>query len=114
MLAGQLARSGVVIISGLAFGVDAFAHQACVEAKAVAVAILPTPIQNIHPVSNQNLAKRIIENGGTLISEYEAGSVVHKGNFIERNRIVSGLCDILLITEAAVNSGSLHTARFAL
>jgi DNA processing protein len=113
-LAGELAGAGIVIISGLAFGVDAAAHEATVEAGGTAVAILPTPVEDIHPVSNQHLARKIIGSGGTLISEYSVGSQIHKNNFIERNRIVSGLADVLLITEAAVNSGSLHTARFAL
>jgi predicted Rossmann fold nucleotide-binding protein DprA/Smf involved in DNA uptake len=66
-------------------------------------------------LSNQQLASKILETKGTLITEYSANSPISKANFIERNRIVSGLCDVLLlITEAAVNSGSLHTARFAL
>jgi len=110
----ELAKSGVVIISGLAYGVDATAHQAAVEAGGTAVAILPTSLAKIVPVSNQHLAQKIVENGGTLLSEYASGDEVYKTNFVARNRIVSGLCDILLITEAAVNSGSLHTARFAL
>jgi DNA processing protein len=112
--ATELAQAGIVIISGLAFGVDACAHEATVNAGGLAVAVLPTPLDNIQPVSNQQLARKIIATGGTLISEYNSGAFVSKVNFIERNRIVSGLCDGLLITEAAVNSGSLHTARFAL
>jgi DNA processing protein len=113
-LATELAQAGAAIISGLAFGVDAEAHKAAVKARGVAVAVLPTPIDNIQPVSNQHLARDILRTNGTLISEYSSGDFVSKANFIERNRIVSGLCDILLITEAAINSGSLHTARFAL
>lgn len=112
--AAQTARAGVVIISGLAFGVDAAAHQAAVEAGGTAVAVLPTPLQQITPVGNQQLARKIINSGGTLISEYTKGADVYVTNFVARNRIVSGLCDVLLITEAAINSGSLHTARFAL
>jgi DNA processing protein len=112
--ASELAGAGAVVISGLAFGVDAEAHQAALEAQGTAVAVLPTPLDRISPVSNQQLARRIIEQGGTLISEYPNDSEVYVGNFVARNRIVSGLCDVLLITEAAVNSGSLHTARFAL
>jgi DNA processing protein len=113
-LATELAQMGIVIISGLAFGVDACAHEAVVNAGGLAVAVLPTPIDNVQPVSNQQLARKILVTGGTLISEYDSGAFVSKVNFIARNRIVSGLCDGLLITEAAVNSGSLHTARFAL
>jgi DNA processing protein len=112
--ASELAQAGVVIISGLAFGVDAAAHHAALEAGGTAVVILPTPLDKISPVSNQQLARRISDQHGTLISEYPNGDEVHVSNFIARNRIVSGLADIVLITEAAVNSGSLHTARFAL
>jgi DNA processing protein len=112
--ASELAQAGVVIISGLAFGVDAAAHHAALEAGGTAVVILPTPLDKISPVSNQQLARRILDQHGTLISEYPNGDEVHVSNFIARNRIVSGLADIVLITEAAVNSGSLHTARFAL
>jgi DNA processing protein len=113
-IATELAQAGIVIVSGLAFGVDAAAHEATVTAGGLAVAVLPTSLDNIQPVSNQQLARKILDTGGTLISEYSSDSPITKANFIERNRIVSGLCDALLITEAAVNSGSLHTARFAL
>jgi DNA processing protein len=112
--ASELAGAGIVIISGLAFGVDAEAHHAALEAGGQCVAVLPTPLDKISPVSNQQLAQKIAGQGGTLITEYACGSEVHVSNFIARNRIVSGLCDVLLITEAAINSGSLHTARFAL
>jgi DNA processing protein len=112
--ASELAQAGVVIISGLAFGVDAAAHHAALEAGGTAVVILPTPLDKISPVSNQQLARKILDQHGTLISEYPNGDEVHVGNFIARNRIVSSLADVVLITEAAVNSGSLHTARFAL
>ncbi|PJE65664.1 DNA-protecting protein DprA [Candidatus Saccharibacteria bacterium CG10_big_fil_rev_8_21_14_0_10_47_8] len=113
-LVSELAGVGVVIISGLALGIDSIAHQAALEANGQTVAVLPTPLDNIYPASHNNLAQNILSQGGTLISEYPPGSTPYKLNFIARNRIVSGLADILLITEAAVNSGTLHTARFAL
>lgn len=113
-ISGELARHGVVIISGLALGVDSVAHQSALDAGGCTVAVLPTPLEDIYPPSHLNLARQIIQSGGTLISEYPAGSDVFRVNFIIRNRIVSGLADILLITEAAVNSGTMHTARFAL
>jgi DNA processing protein len=112
--ARELANSGVVVVSGLAFGVDAEAHWAALEANGLCVAVLPTPLDRISPVSNQQLASKIIGCDGTLVTEYSNGADVHVSNFIARNRIVSGLADVILITEAAVNSGSLHTARFAL
>lgn len=113
-LVTDLSRAGVVIISGLALGVDAESHKACLSAGGLTVAVLPTSLDKIYPASHNNLAREIVERGGTLISEYPAGSDAYKVNFIARNRIVSGLADGLLITEAAVNSGTMHTARFAL
>ncbi len=110
----ELARAGVVVISGLALGVDAAAHQGALEAGGVTVAILPTSLDKVYPSSHSNLANRIIDKGGTLISEYSQDDGIFKTNFVARNRIVAGLADVLLITEAALKSGSLHTARFAL
>lgn len=113
-LAAELAAAGVTIISGLALGVDSEAHRATLDGGGLTVAVLPSPIERIYPASHLQLAKRIIDNGGTLISEYGAGQEVFPVNFIARNRLVSGLADVLLITEAAANSGTMHTARFAL
>jgi DNA processing protein len=113
-LTDELASAGVTIISGLAYGIDAIAHQAALDAGGRTVAVLPTGLNDIYPAVHKNLARQIIAAGGALVSEYAPGSAVYKGNFIARNRIVSGLADALLITEAAINSGSLHTARFAL
>lgn len=113
-MAGDLAGSGVVIISGLALGVDSIAHQAVIDAGGLTVAVLPTSLTQIYPASHLNLAKQIVETGGSLISEYPPGAEAYKINFIARNRIVSGLADVLLITEAARNSGTMHTASFAL
>lgn len=113
-LAKELASSGVVIISGLAFGIDSIAHKAALEAGGVTVAVLPSSIDHIYPASHRGLAQQIIENGGALVSEYEKGEPIMKHNFIGRNRIISGLSDAVLIPQAAVNSGSLHTANFAL
>ncbi len=113
-LAGELAEQGIVIISGLALGVDSIAHQAALDSQGLTAAVLPTSLDTIYPASHVGLAKRIIDSGGTLISEYPPASIAFKQNFIARNRIVSGLANGLLITEAAAASGSLHTARFAL
>lgn len=114
-LAGDLARAGVVIISGLAIGVDGIAHRAALEAGGLTIAVLPSGLEYIYPASHQQLAKQIIEQGGALISEYpEHEKIAYKGNFVARNRIVSGLADAVLITEAAEKSGTLHTADFAL
>ncbi len=113
-LASKLAEQGIVIVSGLAMGVDGTAHRAALEAGGLAIAVLPGPLENIVPATNRRLAQEIINKGGALVSEYAAGEVPFKQNFIARNRIVSGLAKTVLIPEAAEKSGSLHTANFAL
>lgn len=113
-LAARLAEQGLVIISGLALGADSVAHRAALEAGGLCVAVLPGPLDNILPVANRYLAKRILGSGGALISEYGPGTVPQRQYFIARNRLVSGLADVVLITEAPEKSGTLHTADFAL
>lgn len=112
--ARELAANGVVIVSGLALGVDSIAHEACLEAGGKTIAVLPTSLDNIYPSSHRQLAKNILDRGGALMSEYESGMPGLKQNFIERNRLVSGISDGVLIPEAAIKSGTLHTANFAL
>lgn len=113
-LAREAAEQGITIISGLALGVDGLAHQAALEAGGTTVAILPSGLDKIYPATHHQLAERILQQGGALITEYPAGTAPFKTNFIARNRIVSGMSNAVLITEAAVKSGSLHTANFAL
>ena len=112
--ATELAKQGITIISGLAFGVDSIAHQAALDAGGRTVAVLPSPLESIYPASHRQLARHIVEQGGALVTEYPVGTESFKGNFVARNRIIAGLADVTLITEAALKSGSLHTARFAL
>lgn len=113
-LAGELAAVGVVIISGLALGIDSIAHKAALDAGGLTVAVMPGGLDRIYPASHRNLARQILNQGGALISEYPVGANIFKQNFIARNRLVSGLSDALLVTEAAAASGTIHTARFAL
>jgi DNA processing protein len=112
-LARELAEQGIVIISGLALGVDALAHQATLDAGGLAIAVLPSPIEQIVPTTNRRLAQRILEQGGALVSEYDADALILPQNFIARNRIVSGLAKAVLITEASDQSGTKHTVTFA-
>ncbi len=112
-LAKEAAEQGITIVSGLALGVDGLAHRAALEAGGTTIAVLPSGLDAIYPASHHNLAQRILEQGGALISEYPAGTPAFKTNFIDRNRLVSGLSEAVLITEAAPKSGSLHTAQFA-
>lgn len=113
-LAQELAEQGIVIISGLALGVDALAHESALTVDGLCIAVLPCPLDKIVPATNYGLALRILEKGGVLVSEYQSGEVAFRQNFIARNRIVSGLADAVVITEASNKSGSLHTAGFAL
>jgi len=113
-LARELAEQGIVIVSGLALGVDAVAHQAALDAGGLTIAVLPGPVDQIYPRSHMPLAEQILAKGGALISEYSERPEAFKSNFVARNRLVAGLADALLITEAAEKSGTLHTARFAL
>jgi len=113
-LAGELARAGVVIISGLALGVDSIAHKAALDAGGLTLAVLPGSLCNIYPANHQGLARRIVAQGGALVTEYPEGAVTYPSNFIARNRIISALSDAVLVVEAAERSGSLSTANFAL
>lgn len=113
-ISGELAEKGIVIVSGLALGVDSIAHEAALEAKGKTIAVLPCGLDEIYPASHTELARRILKTGGTLVSEYPSGTEPYKTNFVARNRIIAGLSAGVLITEAAEKSGSLHTANFAL
>jgi DNA processing protein len=112
-LAAELAGQGIVIIGGLALGVDGLAHRSALEAGGLAIAVLPGPLERIVPATNRRLGQALLTGGGALVSEYAAGEVPFKQNFIARNRLMSGLADAVLITEAGEKSGSLYTARFA-
>lgn len=113
--ANELAKKGVVIVSGLAIGVDGIAHTAACDAQGTTIAVLPCGLPKIYPSTHRDLAKRIIEEGGALVTEYDSDvDSIHQYHFLERNRIVAGLADVLLITEAAARSGTLNTAAHAL
>ena len=112
-LAYELARRGAIVVSGLAYGIDACAHRGCLDAGGTTVAVLGTPIDKIYPRSNLGLAKRIVERGA-IISEFPPGTETHNWHFLRRNRIVAGLSDVLIIVEAARKSGTHQTASDAL
>lgn len=112
--ARELARGGFTIVSGLALGIDAAAHEGCLEAKGRTIAVLASGLNAIYPATNENLGRKIIENGGAIISEYPLDSSPLPYRFLERNRIVSGLSKGVLVVECPKESGSLATARFAL
>ena len=146
-MAYELAKRGVIIISGLAYGIDSIAHQACLDAGGCTIAVLGTPIDHIYPRNHLSLAREILEKDGAILSEYaprdaqdaliapgEAvfdGKLWHdyneplpssvvkrnldmKTSFLYRNRLISGLADIVVVVEAATKSGTLNTATHAI
>jgi len=113
-IARGLGRGGVSVVSGLAIGIDACAHRGNMEGGAPTVAVLGSGVDEVYPSSNRVLARRILETGGALISEYPPGMGPRKWTFPARNRIISGLSRGVLIVEAPQRSGALITARFAL
>jgi len=118
-LAYKAAQKGAVVVSGLAFGIDSVAHRAALDAGGVTVAVLGTAIDQIYPAAHRGLAEEIIEKGGMVMSEVAPGVRFQwqreaKKCFLERNRLIAGLADVVVIPEAAERSGSLNTAMHAL
>lgn len=109
-LAKECAESGLTIISGLALGIDTYAHQAALDCGGKTVGVLGCGLDMIYPVSNFGLAKSILENDGAIISEFPIGVQPMKQNFPARNRIIAGLSSGVLVVEAAEKSGALITA----
>jgi DNA processing protein len=113
-IAGNLSRLGISIVSGLALGIDSMAHRGNLVGTSPAYAVLGSGIDDIYPSSNRNLARRILDSGGSLISEYHPGIRPCKWTFPARNRIIAALARSVLIVEAPEKSGALITASFAL
>lgn len=114
-LAGDLTRAGIIVISGMAFGIDSIAHRGALEAGGETLAVLGSGIDDssITPVSHFQLAQTIMQHG-SLVSEYPPGTLPTQGSFPMRDRIIAGLCLGTIVIEAPETSGSLITARCAL
>ena len=113
-LASELASKGVIIVSGMALGIDAIAHRAALDVGGTTIAVQANGLDKLTPSTNRQIGEDILSSGGAIISEYEPGEPPFAPRFLERNRIVSGLSDGVLITEAAARSGTLNTASHAI
>jgi DNA processing protein len=113
-IAEKLAQQGVIIVSGLAYGIDTAAHTGALQGHGTTIAVMAHGLDSIYPRGNSRLAETILEKGGALISEYKPGTEAMKHRFLERNRIVSGLADAILVVEAGERSGTLRTVAEAL
>ena len=113
-IAGDLAEAGLTIVSGLAPGIDTFSHQVAVERGKRTIAVLGTGLdeKSIYPQSNLKLAKKILETGGCLISEYPPGTRGTQFTFPQRNRIISGISLGVLVIESKQKGGALITANY--
>lgn len=105
--------SNLVIISGLAYGIDIAAHRAALEAGVPTVAVLGTGLNTIYPAAHRQTAVDMVRNGGGLISQYTRQEPTHPGHFLARNRIVAGLCQCTVVAESGIRGGAMATARLA-
>lgn len=114
-IAFSLARAGIIIVSGMAIGIDSEAHKGCMEAGGKTIAVLGSGVLEnvIYPRENRNLARSIVKSGGCLISEYEPDKKPELWTFPQRNRIIAGISKGVVVIEAREKSGALITARLA-
>lgn len=113
-LARDLAGRGVVVVSGLARGIDYWAHHGALSGLGITLAVLGNGIDSVYPHQNRDLARRILAGGGCVLSEYGCGVAPHKFRFPARNRIISGLSRSVIMVQAPVRSGALITTDLAL
>ena len=108
----ELKQAGILVVSGLAFGIDTIAHKMALRNNLSTVGVLAHGLDQIYPVQNKTLAKQMVEQGG-LLTEFLSNTIPDKPNFPKRNRIVAGMCDGLIVVESGKKGGSLITAELA-
>ncbi len=112
-LASALGPKNLLIVSGLAYGIDVTAHRAALTEKVPTVAVLAHGLNTLYPADHRATATQIIREGGALITEYCSSDSIHRGNFLARNRIVAGMADVTVVVESDIKGGALATARMA-
>ncbi|OQP55951.1 DNA protecting protein DprA [Niastella yeongjuensis] len=112
-LVEALARYNVLVISGLAFGIDAIAHKAALQHATPTVGVLAHGLDSLYPTEHTNLAKEMVQQGGGLITEFFSDVTAEKHHFPIRNRVVAGMCDAVVVVETGVKGGSMITAELA-
>ena len=110
----ELAKAGMTIVSGMAAGIDAAAHWGALDSQGRTIAVLGGALDKPYPAENKGLMQRIVESGGSVISEYPPGVAPTRYSFVHRNRIIAGMCLGVLVSDAPMKSGAQHTVRMAL
>jgi DNA processing protein len=113
-LAADLARAGVVVVSGLALGCDAAAHRGALVGGGVTIAVMGTGVDIVYPAAHFRLAEEIVAAGGALVSQFPDGTLPRRRNFPARNVTLAALSDVVVVVEAVQGSGALITAEAAL
>jgi DNA processing protein len=106
-------EAGFAVVSGLAHGCDTYGHEGCLDASGIGVAVMAHGLDKVYPAANRDLAARLLDSGGALVSEYPVGMAAARTAFAERDRIQSGLSDGVFVIETDVKGGTMHTVRFA-
>lgn len=111
-IGARLAEASDVVVSGLAKGCDFTGHSGCLSENGICVAVLAHGLDKVYPATSRELADAILEKGGCLVSEYAVGTKPQRSNFVDRDRIQSGLSDAVIVVETNLKGGSMHTVRF--
>jgi DNA processing protein len=113
-LAADLAAAGVIVVSGLALGIDAAAHRGALNGGGTTIAVMGTGVDLVYPAAHAALAEQIVAGGGALVSQFPDGTLPRRHNFPARNLTMAALSDVVVVVEAAEGSGALITATAAL
>lgn len=109
----SVSHPDLMVVSGLAYGVDVCAHRKALECSLPTVGVVGHSLEHVYPAAHRQTAQQMIESGGALLSEYVLGTFIDRNYFVARNRIIAGLCDCVLVVESGEKGGSLLTADFA-